>query len=254
MKIKANKVSSIYVTNEYDPFKIKYGNRPVDMRHVRNLMSSMKHNYIQRPITINKKMEIIDGQHRFTAAKALGLPIYYEYNTEDLDGIRTMNQNTKNWTMDDFLSSYYSIEQKNNNGDLTGPYTIFKFFKEYSKFPIVICLYMLTGSHSSKRGSNMFKTGKLEIPSGQFELAKKQAKMILSVKDYYDGYRRQRFIHAMLQLFKDEEFDFKRFIKKLDINRAKMFHCTCTTDYIDTIEKIYNWGSKNKVKFRRYRD
>mgnify|MGYP003128510051 CR=1 FL=1 len=59
-------------------------------------------------------------------------------------------------------------------------------------------------------------------------------------------------IMAMLSLFQDEQFSFKKFIKKLSMNRNKLYHCVNTLDYIDAIERLYNWGNATKVKFRRY--
>ncbi|BAQ88371.1 ParB-like nuclease domain containing protein [uncultured Mediterranean phage uvMED] len=247
MKLKDKSVSNIYQTNNYGNFKIKYGNRPIDKAHVNKLTQSMADEYITRPISVNKRYEIIDGQHRFTAAKALGLPIYYQFASDNLQSIRRMNQNTKNWTLDDFLASYVALEAK--DADDTGPYTIFKFFKAYTKFPNAICLMMLTDDRSARNQS--FKDGELEIPSGQFELAKKQALLLNQIGQYYDGYKRRSFIVAMLKLFKDEEFKFKHFINKLKLNRSKLFHCTNTDEYIDAIERLYNWGSQNKVRFRR---
>ena len=110
---------------------------------------------------------------------------------------------------------------------------------------------MLKGN-KSKTATTDFKNGKFEIPPGQFAVATKQAKMIMEVGDYYDGYKKAKFIMAMLSLFQDEQFSFKKFIKKLSINRNKLYHCVNTLDYIDAIERLYNWGNATKVKFRRY--
>ena len=66
-----------------------------------------------------------------------------------------------------------------------------------------------------------------------------------------DVFKKAKFIRAMLILCKDEQFTFKKFIKKLSMNRNKLYHCTNTLDYIDTIERLYNWGNATKVKFRR---
>lgn len=240
--------SKTYETTNYDMFKFKHGNRPIDMGHVRKLINSMREVYIPRVISINKNNEITDGQHRFAAAKELGLPIFYQYEQHKLEDIRRMNQNTKNWTLDDFMNSYVALETKDNTS-VTGPYTIFKFFKKESKFPTAVCLMMLSDNRTSD--TTAFKSGDFEIPSGQYSLALKQAKMIIEVSNYYDGYKRQKFIVALLGLFKDDEFRFKKFIRKLSLNRNKLYHCTSSTDYVDTIEKLYNWGEKTKVRFRR---
>ena len=72
---------SVYQTREYDKFIIdsEY-NREVDLKHVKKLEECFKNAgdfgkvY---PIIVDDKFRIIDGQHRFTARKKLGLIIYY---------------------------------------------------------------------------------------------------------------------------------------------------------------------------------
>jgi hypothetical protein len=241
-------------TKDYLKFKFKHGNRPVDQAHVKKLMSSMSEVYVPQTIYVNKRYEITDGQHRFTAAKALGLPITYMVTDHSLDDIRRMNQNTKNWTLDDFLDSYVTIENK-KDPNTVGPYGVFKHFKQITGFPNAVCLMMLgeTG-YVGVNINKQFKEGKFNIPSGNFEIAKKQAKQLHKIGEYYDGWKRRSFINAMLSLFKDEAFEFKQFIRKLEFNRSKLYHCTTVSDYIDTIERLYNWGNKNKVKFRRFNE
>ena len=233
-------------------FKLKYGNRPVDQVHVNRLITSMSEVYIPQPIYVNQKHEITDGQHRFQAAKALGLAITYMVTDHSLEDIRRMNQNAKNWTFDDFLESYVNIEKRRNPEEV-GHYSTYKHFKRTSKFSNSVCLIMLIGDRTNKV-INLFKTGKFIIPPGNFNKAKNYSSMIHEIAPYYEGYKRRSFIMAMLTLFDDELFDFKRFMKKLSINRNKLYHCTNQTDYVDTIERLYNWGSQNKVKFRRHND
>ena len=125
-------LTTIHKTTDYDKFNLKFGNRPIDNAHVKKIMRSMTEEFINVPIAVNKRYEIVDGQHRFTAAKALGLPIFYRFATENLLSIRRMNQNTKNWTINDFLASYVAIESR-EPGNI-GPYTQFKWFKEATNF------------------------------------------------------------------------------------------------------------------------
>lgn len=238
--------TKIEVSKDYDKFKFVHGNRPVDERHVKKLVNSMKENYIPTPIIINKKNEIVDGQHRYLACKQLGLDVYYYRNEINLTGLRQINQHSKNWTLDDFLDSYVQLE---NRTDKVGPYTIFKHFKKTTRFPNAVCLMMLTDNRGAH--TEQFKQGLFTIPSGQYETAQKQAKMIIESGNYYQGYKRRSYVVAMLVLFKDPEFKFKKFIKKLEMNRSKLFHCTNTEDYLDAIEKLYSWGDKNKIRLRR---
>jgi hypothetical protein len=238
--------TKIEISKDYDKFKFVNGNRPVDDRHVNKLVASMKQHYVPTPIIVNSKNQIVDGQHRYLACKQLGLDIYFYRNDIKLDGLRTINQNTKNWTLDDFMNSYVKLEEDKSQ---VGPYTIFKHFKKTTKFPNAVCLMMLTNDRS--RSSDGFKQGIFEIPPGNYEMAQRQAKMIIEVGQYYAGYKRRSFVVAMLILFKDPEFKFKKFIRKLTLNRSKLFHCTNTEDYLDAIEKLYNWGDKSKLRLRR---
>tara|TARA_E500000318_G_scaffold104621_1_gene110776 strand:- start:529 stop:1257 length:729 start_codon:yes stop_codon:yes gene_type:complete len=238
--------TKIEVSKDYDKFKFVHGNRPVDERHVKKLVNSMKQNYIPTPIIINKKNEIVDGQHRYLACKQLGLDVYFYRNEINLAGLREINQHSKNWTLDDFLDSYVQLERKS---DKVGPYTIFQHFKKTTKFPNAVCLMMLTDNRGQY--ADKFKQGLFTIPAGQYEIAQKQAKMIIESGTYYQGYKRRSYVVALLVLFKDPEFKFKKFIKKLEMNRSKLFHCTNTEDYLDAIEKLYSWGDKNKIRLRR---
>ena len=244
----------IEVSKDYNKFKFVSGNRPVDDRHVNKLVNSMKQHFIPTPIIVNSKNEIVDGQHRYLACKKLGLDVYYYKNDIKLDGLRTINQNMKNWTLDDFLESYVTIENK-KNPDSVGPYGVFKHFKQITGFPNAVCLMTLGATgYVGVSINKQFKEGKFNIPSGNFEIAKKQAKQLHKIGEFYDGWKRRSFINAILSLFKDEAFEFKQFIRKLELNRSKLYHCTTVSDYIDTIERLYNWGNKNKVKFRRFNE
>lgn len=243
-------------TTDYSMFKFKHGNRPVDIAHVKRLISSMKEVYVPQTIYVNKKYEITDGQHRFSAAKTLGLPVTYIVTDHKLEDIRRMNQNTKNWTIDDFCESYVTIERK-QTPDTVGPYGVFKHYKEITGFANATCMMLLSGTASSGIGlvgNNIiksFKDGVFIIPAGQFEKAKKEAKMINEIGEFYDGNKRRSFVAAFVQAIQDERFEFKKFIHKLEYNRSKLFHCTTTNEYLDAIEKLYNWGNKIKTKIRR---
>jgi ParB-like chromosome segregation protein Spo0J len=70
-------VNQVNQTNDYEMFKTLDGNRTVNKLHVSRLKESFKTAYLLSPILINQQNQIIDGQHRFEAAKILGLPVNY---------------------------------------------------------------------------------------------------------------------------------------------------------------------------------
>ena len=64
-------MKKITVTNEYNQFRFVKGNRPLNDLHLSRLRRSMKENFLPIPIIVNERMEIVDGQHRFTICKEL---------------------------------------------------------------------------------------------------------------------------------------------------------------------------------------
>lgn len=70
-------VNQVNQTNDYNLFKSLKGNRNVNKLHVQRLKESFKGDYLMSPIIVNQNYEIIDGQHRFNAAKDLSLPVNF---------------------------------------------------------------------------------------------------------------------------------------------------------------------------------
>jgi len=103
-------VNVVYETYDYSAFKTIDGNRSVNAVHVKRLKDSFNKGYLLSPILINKKFEIIDGQHRYFAAKSLGLPVRYimvlDYGLRE---VQMLNENSKNWGKEQYLDSYCEI-------------------------------------------------------------------------------------------------------------------------------------------------
>src|SRR5437868_13330592 len=94
-------------TTDYEKFVFRKDNRAkICKEHVDRLIKSIKiTNLLQwRPIEVNSAMEVLDGQHRLLAAKALGVPIYYKViDNATPESIILMNVH-KNWGMGDYLN------------------------------------------------------------------------------------------------------------------------------------------------------
>ena len=97
------------VTLEHDlsVFKVLDGNRSVNPGRVDKIAQSIqKVGFIQCPIVVNEKMQVIDGQGRLEACKRLGLPIpYIKIKGVGIDECLAMNINQKNWSSEDYIKS-----------------------------------------------------------------------------------------------------------------------------------------------------
>ena len=72
-------VKSIFKTYDYDKFTIMEDNRKIYDGHVKDMEDNISRiGYVSgKPILVNEKFEIIDGQHRYIACRDLNEPIYY---------------------------------------------------------------------------------------------------------------------------------------------------------------------------------
>ena len=76
-----------------------------------------------------------------------------------------------------------------------------------------------------------------------------KAQQIIKVGKFYDGFKRKSFVIALLELLDNPSFDYSVFIQKLALQQTKMVSCTSKEQYIRLIEEIYNYHSRNKVRF-----
>jgi len=252
-------VNKVYKTNKLEIFKPIVGNRPTNPMHIRRLSSSIKQNgLLQNPIIVNEKMQVIDGQHRLSAAKLADSSIYYiiakGYNLKD---VQTLNLNQKNWNKKDFMDGYAAMGIES--------YVKLKDFVNYNKvFNITDCIALCSNGAASKSSSlsNKYRPS-LKKPINlkevfeegtwkgkDFKLAQENADKLKMIKPYYDGYRRSTFIGTMLQLLKNDNFNFIQFLDKLKFQKNKLQDSTSVSQYKLLIEDIYNYKRREKVNLR----
>lgn len=254
-------VNQVNETNDYTMFNVLNGNRNVDKLHVKRLINSFKTAYLLSPMIVNEKFEIIDGQHRFEAAKALSLPVRFIIaNGYGLEEVQLLNTNMKNWKKIDYLNGYCDLKYPE--------YLKFRnFMREFPNFGIAACETILTqrlttnaggvGTDIDIRGETN-KSGRILIRSFQegdlvienYELAQEQAKMILEMKPYYEGYNRAALVRTMVGIFRIEYYSHEQFIRKLKNNPSALTHCANIGQYKLLIEDIYNFKSHAKVSLR----
>lgn len=245
-------INKVKITNDYDLFKRIKGNRPVNRVHVNRLKKSMMENFIPMPIVVNEKNEIIDGQHRFTAAKELGINVPY-ITIDDLgkDEVHRLNLTSKNWEANDFLSDYCESRKQD--------YLVYRDFLDKYGFDHNVTNAMLSGKNkmSGSKDNAAFRAGKFKVKS--LNQAKKKADMLTEIGKFYPcvsakerGYKKRRFIYAMLDIFDNPKYNHKEFLKKLKRLSAKLDGCSTTEEYTRAVEKIYNSNRPAGQKVRFY--
>ena len=236
--------SEVMKTNKYDMFSFITGNRPVRVRHLKNIRDSIAIKQLPVPIVVDDEYRICDGQHRFEACKGLEKPIYYIQVPEmTLEDIQRLNQDTKTWSPDDFLDSFCELRYPE--------YLKYRKFKEKYSFGHSECLRILGGwkrKNPNKNVGQNFKEGNFKIIDyGEAVIVSDK---IDKVKEYFKQYKTKCFVLAMLKCFKKPEYNHNTFLKKLSGQTSKMMKQADTDGYLINIEDIYNFKSSTKINLR----
>ena len=106
----------LYKSNEYSKFKFLEYNRNIIRKHVDRLKEELekRDDLHLKPIIVTPDKEIVDGQHRFTAAEELGLYFYYLIDYEfHSDKLITHNTVNASWSCQDSFKHF--LEMGNND-------------------------------------------------------------------------------------------------------------------------------------------
>jgi hypothetical protein len=232
---------------DYDGFYIFQGNRSINRAKVERLKEAMGYNHLITPIDVNEKLEVIDGQHRFTASKELGLPIWFILREGwSLREMHTLNQLQTTFRAIDYLPGYVKMGVES--------YIVFGEFMEQYNFNFMVTMALLSNTITAPRGSGYenFKSGTFKI--ADLELAHDKAKKILDYSEFYEGFRRDKFCFALLRLFKRDDYNHQEMMDKLRVAGQRLFHQPLVNDYLIILQREFNKGrmEKNKVNWAKF--
>lgn len=231
--------SQVHTTKDYHLFKSIDGNRTKNLLHINRLKKSMSSNYLFTVIIVNENYEIIDGQHRFEVIKELNLPLHYLVCLGyGLHEVHVLNQISKNWNSDDYLTGYCNMGLPD--------YLKYREFKDKYKIGHHECQSLLIGH--SYGFTDTFYAGEFKIKD--YDAACVAIENILRIEPYYNGVRRRSFVYAMIQMFKNKNFNFNEFLQKLKLQPTSLVDCATMTQYASLIEEIYNYRRREKVNLR----
>lgn len=243
-------VASVYETYDYDKFHImEKGNRDID--HYKNISLSMKEEFLFSPIIVNENMEIIDGQNRFIASKALNKPIFYIVKEGySIKEVRILNSNSRNWGKRDFIKSF---ADEGNEEYIR----IMEFMKQYPDFSAHIVEYILRLSATTDsldknvKNPNSFhamRRGRFVVRD--WNKSKEIADMLMMYKQFHSNiYKRSTFVVAIIRLSRDPQFNNEEVVRKIQMNPRAFVPCVNSDEFIRMIEDIVNFRSRNKVRF-----
>lgn len=233
-------------TTKYDMFSFEPANRPVDQRHLSVLKRSIEDKNLLHlfPIIVSKNFTVLDGQHRLTAAKELGVPIHYVVSdvasVTDMPGIL---KSVRRWTQRDFVEAWAKAGK-------SGAIEIKKLIEKYPFLrveTVLRCCY--TGSYKSI----LSKLEDGSIDSENIHLGYKLGKYI---EDYAELVpngicKSPTFANALAYLIKHEDtYDHQTLIGRLSARPKALVPATKASDYVEILAEVFNYRAKIRVDWK----
>lgn len=229
-------------TADYTKFSIHPANRHIMEGRVRKLVEDItKNNMLHlNPIIVDMEWRIVNGQHRFRAAKELGLPVYYIQGDVTAKEMLELNANQKALALKDYLDSYVAQGYPE--------YIKVKDFIDKYKTVLYNAIGLLSGRRSQPNSElvNTFKDGMFIVRDLE------HAEHIMKIRDRMsehaaDFYTQKNFTNAVAKVADMEKFDEQHFLKQVDKKGYGQLHPAINTDlYAQQIVDLYNHGIPKK--------
>jgi len=237
----------ILESKDYSIFKYLDTNRQIVNSHIKKLAEAMREkpetNKV-RPILVNEKMQVIDGQHRLKACEMLDMPVYYVIGKGlTITDAQRLNAMQKNWGPVDYAESYATSGDKN--------YQQYLSFREEYRLSHKTTITYLTQSITGANVAESFRAGYFKVKS--YRKAAKLAQQLLEVGAYIREYKRSQFGQAFMILAQHPNYSHKRFLHRAE-NYSKKFivQYENLSDYIRSLEALYNFNTEksNQIMLR----
>lgn len=245
----------IYLTTNYNMFGHIKGNRDEDSTNINKITESFKKRHVLESAIITvidendtdgKWLKIIDGQHRFTAAVNLGLPISFvimneiEINTA-LTIVELLNTANKEWDVTNFLGSKVEL----GNEDYIRYDKIFHHYELEHE----ILFYILNKIDGRKNiNHNDFKRGLLELNENDTLILKNILNKIVKYAPIVKDYGKRYYLKSLIDIIFLDGVDIKR-LDNIICNENIKLPFTKTKEYAleYIIKHNYNKGIRKNL-------
>lgn len=236
-----NIVPQIEVTKDYSAFSFLEANR--DVGHKRKIIKSIqKIGLVPAPIICNEKMQVIDGQGRFSACEELGLPVYYIIVPGlGIDHCVSMNVGQTNWKVIDYIKSYAAQGNQNYS----------RLLRMMERHPSLGYKIVTAAATNAVQGTDndTLTGGRLKIESSKINHAEKLCEWLdenfVPLKGRIGG-RFEYFCFALIFSYEHSGANIKRLVEVVKSYSYEFSPIATTVDALNQIERFYNKNLKTQ--------
>lgn len=232
-------------TKDYDSFQHFESNRPVNKKHLQSLIQdpTFPAKFSTCPIVVDANLYIIDGQHRFFAAKKLGIPVFYIIDpTATENDINIRNTQTRRWSRTHYIHFYV---------DKNPSYRLIKELMEehhvHANFVLAVIRGVIPEGHGNvlhyqlKKGqiNCMEKEGEIRDVLRFVVPAIKQARSAKNPNARFlmmDSYAT-----AFAKIYMESKEDFILITKKIPVCSLTFIHTTNQYDAMRCLKAVVKW-------------
>lgn len=236
---------TVEISKDYGNFQFSPENRDVDLKKnkAKKLRQSLKdYGWIPSfPMTVTKNgkaLTIVDGQHRFSIARELGIPVKYVLVDQEID-ISQINNTQDTWKLRDYLERWKRAGKE--------PYfEIDDFMNTHPSITLSMAITLLSGVYDSGTWyKNKFMDGNMKISPTSRGMAYSVANVFESILEVSKDAKHNNFMKALYKCFHVDQFDPHRFIEQCEKNPAMIQPYSKIEDWLELIQEIYNHGRKS---------
>lgn len=230
---------NVLQTKNYSKFSYIPGNRAISKGHVQELMLSFQKNpalIALRPILVNEKLQVIDGQHRLQACEGIGEPVpYIVFPGLSVATAQLLNALQRPWGMQDYAKSYAISGNKHYK-------EVLKYADNY-ELPLSTLLVYL-GNGRRKTLSRDFRAGifKMRDDASSLEQQLEQLESFGTITPFWNS---AAFALAFWNVLKIENYDHERMLRSY--GKSASIRQSTRLDYLRDFERAYNEGRSTNI-------
>lgn len=232
--------NTVQSTTNYDRFSFLNTNRVIIRGHVEAIKQAFEEsgNFTQvQPILVNDRFQIIDGQHRYMAAKETGVPIHYTVVPGlTVSDARKMNALHRSWNVDDYAQSYADSGSE--------VYRKYLQLREEYGFTHGITLMLVNGTSRTEGLYKRFRHGDFVIENEA--AARERLEMLKEITSFLPFKINESFARAFAKITEADEFEYGRMLTKIRLNSGMMRKYNEIDDNLRQLEDIYNYKASSR--------